>query len=154
VSDVRLVEEGFDPAELLARFTVAHTTAGAIVSFSGQMRTQAQDGAPLTALHLAGYRGMTLASITALVTTAGTRFAIADVLVVHRIGRILPGEAIVFVATAAVHRRAAFDAADWLMDQLKSRAMLWKREERADGTADWIEPTAADHAALARWEQA
>jgi molybdopterin synthase catalytic subunit len=149
-----LVEHAFDPAARLAEFQASHRYAGAIVSFTGQMRPAAQDGMPLTALHLEGYRGMTQASIDAMVADAGRLFAITGVLALHRIGGIAPGEAIVFVATAAEHRRAAFDAADWLMDQLKSRVILWKREERADGSNHWIEPTAADRDALARWDQA
>ena len=148
-----VIDDGINPAALLAGFSSANPFAGAVVSFTGQMRGMADDGGMLTALHLESYRGMTLASIEAIVAEAMAKFAITDSLAVHRIGRILPGEAIVFVATAAVHRRAAFDAADWLMDQLKSKAMLWKREERADGTAAWIEPTVADHDALSRWEQ-
>jgi molybdopterin synthase catalytic subunit len=149
-----LVEAMFDPAAALADFTAANPGAGAIVSFTGQMRGAAQDGAPLTALVLEGYRGMTLSSIEDLVVAALARFAIDDALALHRIGRVMPGEAIVFVATAAAHRRAAFEAADWLMDQLKSSILIWKREERADGTSAWIEPTAADAAALKRWERA
>jgi molybdopterin synthase catalytic subunit len=144
-----------DPADaMLASFSASNKAAGAIVSFTGQMRTTASDGTPLTALHLEAYRGMTLASIEAILAEASARFAIIDALAVHRIGHILPGEAIVFVATAAAHRRAAFDAADWLMDQLKSNILIWKREERSDGSAEWIEPTVADAAALSRWEQA
>lgn len=148
-----IVDGLIDPAILLATFTNAHPGAGAIVSFTGQMRGAATDDAPLAALHLQGYRGMTLASVVAIVAQAMVDFTITDALATHRVGRILPGEAIVFVATAAAHRRAAFDAADWLMDQLKSRAMLWKREERVDGASAWIEPTSADRDALARWEQ-
>jgi molybdopterin synthase catalytic subunit len=149
-----VIDAAFDPAAELAAFAAANAGAGAIVSFTGQMRECASDGAVLTALVLEGYGGMTLASIEDVVAEAGARFAVSDVLALHRIGRILPGQPIVFVATAAAHRRAAFDAADWLMDQLKSNILIWKREERADGTVQWIEPTAADAAALARWEQA
>jgi molybdopterin synthase catalytic subunit len=150
----RLIATCFDSAAALAAFAVANRDAGAIVSFTGQMRAAASDGTPLAALMLEGYRGMTLASIEERVAEAQARFAINDISVVHRTGRVLPGEAIVFVAAAAAHRRAAFDAADWLMDQLKSNILIWKREERADGGGQWIEPTGADAEALLRWERA
>jgi molybdopterin synthase catalytic subunit len=148
-----LTETAFDPAAQLAAFAAANVAAGAIVSFAGQMRPLTRDGAPLAALYLESYRAMTLSSIEDAVAEATARFEVIDVLALHRTGRILPGEPIVFVATAAMHRRAAFDAADWLMDQLKSRILMWKREERSDGTVQWVEPTVDDVAALKRWEQ-
>lgn len=149
-----VIAEPLDPAGLLAGFAAANPGVGAIASFTGHMRGSNADGRVLRSLILEGYRGMTLASIDAIVTEAAARFAIGSALAVHRIGCISPGEAIVFVAAAAPHRRAAFDAVDWMMDQLKSRALLWKREEEEDGSMRWIEPTPADWAALARWDAA
>ncbi len=149
-----LLTARFDPADtLLASFTAANRAAGAIVTFTGQMRGLGADGVPLAALILEAYRGMTLASLDDIAAAGITRFALTDALVVHRAGRIVPGETIVFVAVAAAHRRAAFEGADWLMDKLKTEALFWKSEETADGARRWIEPTAADHAAAARWAQ-
>ncbi|WP_298199732.1 molybdenum cofactor biosynthesis protein MoaE [Novosphingobium sp.] len=147
---VRLIETGFDPAEELRRFTAETGEVGAIVSFTGVARGLARDGAPLQALVLEAYRSVTLRSMEAIAADAHARFPITASLVLHRAGRILPGEPIVLVATAAPHRRAAFDAADYLMDRLKSEAVFWKREEGVSG-AVWIEPTTDDAAALARW---
>ena len=93
---------------------------------------------------------MTLASIEQLADQARGRFELAALGVVHRVGRVAPGEPVVWVAAAAHHRRAAFEAVDFLMDGLKSEALFWKQEERMDGT-HWIEPTDRDRADLARW---
>jgi molybdopterin synthase catalytic subunit len=150
-SVVELAEASFDPAARLAAFSAALDGEGAIVSFTGHARGRAKDGAPVDALVLEAYRGVTLASMKAIAADAHARFAITRSLVVHRAGRIAPGEAIVFVATASSHRRAAFDAADYLMDRLKTEAIFWKREEGAEG-GRWIEPTDADRADAARWQ--
>lgn len=147
---VELASEPFDPAERLARFTATLDDEGAIVSFIGRARATSKDGRLLTALILEAYRGVTLASMESIVADAHARFPIRASHVVHRAGTILPGEAIVFVATAAPHRRAAFEAADYLMDRLKTEAVFWKREEGPDG-GRWIEPTDADRADMARW---
>ena len=103
------------------------------------------------ALELTHYEPLTLPGIQALADTARNRFSLTGAVVWHRIGVMVPGEAIVLVATAALHRRDAFAAADYLMDHLKSAAWLWKRERRADGW-HWIEPRSQDHADLARWK--
>nr|WP_294848174.1 molybdenum cofactor biosynthesis protein MoaE [uncultured Sphingomonas sp.] len=147
---VELATEPFDPAERLAAFIAALDDEGAIVSFTGRARGTGKDGQPLTALILETYRGVTLGSMEAIVADAHARFPITASLVVHRAGTILPGEAIVFVATASPHRRAAFEAADYLMDRLKAEAVFWKREEGPHGHC-WIEPTDADRADTARW---
>ena len=151
---VRLLAAGFDPAGELRHFTAeagdGAAGAGAIVSFTGLARGTAADGSAIDALVLETYRTVTLRSMEAIAAAAHARFAITRSLVLHRAGRILPGEPIVFVATAAAHRRAAFEAADYLMDRLKSEAVFWKCEEGPAGRR-WIEPTAADGAALARW---
>jgi len=145
---VRLQEEPFEPGALLGGFCAGRRETGAVVSFTGVAR--ASDGAVDT-LELEAYPGFTDVEIERMAETARERFSLDDVLIVHRIGQIAPGEAIVFVATAAGHRRAAFEAADHLMDYLKSRAPFWKREH-GPGGACWIEPTAQDHADAARWD--
>lgn len=147
---VELAAGPFEPAQRMARLTAIADGAGAVVSFTGLMRAVGQDGDALNALVLESYRGVTLASMKAIVADAVRRFAVSHVDVVHRHGRILPDEAIVFVAIASTHRRAAFEAVDYLMDRLKTEAVFWKREEGEHGSR-WIEPTAADTDDAARW---
>jgi molybdopterin synthase catalytic subunit len=146
---VRLVTEPFEPGALLAEFSRGRTETGAVVTFTGIAR--ASDGA-VERLELEAYPGFTDAEIARMAEAATARFGLQDVLIVHRWGEIAPGEAIVFVATAAAHRRAAFEAADQLMDYLKSRAPFWKKEHGPDG-ARWIEPTDQDHTDAKRWER-
>lgn len=145
---VRLQAEPFDPGALLSAFTEGRRETGAVVSFTGLVRAEA--GAVET-LELEAYPGFTDAAIESMAAAALARFSLQDVLVVHRTGLIGPGEPIVFVATAAVHRRAAFEAADQLMDYLKSRAPFWKKSHGQGGTR-WIEPAAADYEDAARWD--
>ncbi|HEY3889387.1 MAG TPA: molybdenum cofactor biosynthesis protein MoaE [Caulobacteraceae bacterium] len=145
---VRLQTEAFDPGALLSGFCQGREETGAVVSFTGIARGGA--GA-VTRLELEAYPGFTDAEIERIAEAARVRFSLQDLLIVHRIGKIAPGEAIVFVATAAAHRRAAFEAADQLMDYLKSRAPFWKKEHGPDG-ARWIEPTDQDRSDAARWD--
>ena len=145
---VRLQTEGFDPGALLTAFCAARDATGAVVSFTGLARGEA---GVVIALELEAYPGFTDAEIGRIAEAARERFSLHDLLIVHRIGAIAPSEAIVFVATAAAHRREAFQAADHLMDYLKSRAPFWKKEHGPDG-ARWIEPTDRDLADAARWE--
>ncbi len=147
---VRLQTAPFRPGELLDTFSAGRRETGAVVSFTGLMR--AENGQADT-LELDAYPGFTEAEIGRTVEAAEMRFDLQDALVVHRYGAIAPGEAIVFVATAASHRRAAFEAADHLMDYLKSRAPFWKRSRGAGGER-WIEPTVQDHVDAARWDVA
>lgn len=147
---VELAAAPFDPAALLAGFNAALDGEGAVVSFTGYARDKAKDGRVIDALVLETYRGMTLSSIEAIAAEAHDRFAITRSHVVHRSGTILPGEAIVFVAAASAHRRAAFEAADYLMDRLKTEAVFWKYEVK-DGIKSWIEPTTADVDDASRW---
>lgn len=146
----RLVEGPFRPDEELAGFVAGLDGDGAVVSFTGLARPADADGKAVTGLFLDSYPGMTEASLEAIAGDALARFAVSAVRIVHRSGRIAPGEAIVFAAAAAPHRRAAFEAADYLMDRLKTDAALWKRED-GPGGGQWIEPDAGDHAARARW---
>ncbi len=144
--DVRLLDKGMSVGEALAAFNAAHDKAGGVVSFLGKVRP---DG-DVRALELTHYEPLTLPGMKELAANAKTRFDLDGALVWHRVGVMTPGESIVLVATAARHRRNAFEAADFLMDHLKSAAWFWKRERRDDGW-HWIEPRDADHADLARW---
>lgn len=144
---LHLSPDPIDPPALLAAFLSGRTDTGGVVSFTGLVRA---DGG-VEALELEAYPGFTEPVIEAILTEAVARFALDDALAVHRIGRIEPGQPVVFVAAAARHRRAAFEAADYLMDYLKSRAPFWKKSHEAGG-ARWIEPTLGDHADVARWD--
>lgn len=150
VHKVILTHDLFDAGDALAQFTADAAGDGAIVSFTGLARDKNHDGRFVTALVLETYRGVTLASMEEIAQDARARFAISRSLVMHRAGEIKPGEAIVFVATASAHRRAAFEAADYMMDRLKTEAIFWKKEITPDGAA-WIEPRAADHDDRERW---
>ncbi|MEO7027566.1 MAG: molybdenum cofactor biosynthesis protein MoaE [Caulobacteraceae bacterium] len=143
---IALVDAPFDPSEGLARFARGRGDVGAVVGFVGLARADGGEG-----LELDAYAGFTESEIERVAEAAKARFDLADVAVTHRVGRIRPGEAIVQVLTAAAHRRAAFEACDYLMDYLKSAAPLWKKEWGLEGPR-WVEPTAADRLALARWE--
>ena len=147
LADVRLLAESFDPVAELARFSAAHPAAGGIVSFTGQVRA----GDSVELLELRHYGPLTLPCMQELAATALGRWPLAGLLVIHRTGALRPGEPIVLVAAAARHRRAAFAAADFVMDHLKSRSWFWKRERRA-GVWTWIEPREEDFADLSRWQ--
>ncbi|WP_374469219.1 molybdenum cofactor biosynthesis protein MoaE [Phenylobacterium sp.] len=145
---IRLSHEPFDPGALLSEFTADRSEVGAVATFTGIARAEAGRTA---VLELEAYPGFTEAEIGRIAEQARQRFGIDDLRILHRVGRIAPGEAIVFVATAARHRRAAFEACDFLMDYLKSRAPFWKKEHGPDGER-WIEPRPEDHADVARWD--
>ena len=135
----------FDLAAELA--ALAAEGAGAVVSFTGHVRG---DGG-LTSLSLEHYPGMTEAEIRRAAAEATARWRLTGITVIHRIGRLGPGEAIVLVAAAAAHRHEAFAACEFLTDYLKTRAPFWKEEERG-GARSWVEPRESDEAALARWK--
>ncbi|KGJ20009.1 molybdenum cofactor biosynthesis protein MoaE [Paracoccus sanguinis] len=141
---VLVQSEAFDATALLDGFGAG---AGAVVTFTGLVRG---DGG-LTALDIEHYPGMTERALADHAQAARDRFGLTDVLVVHRYGHLPVGAPIMMVATAARQRRAAFDAADFLMDWLKSRAPFWKREISADGPGDWVAAADQDEAALDRW---
>ena len=144
---ISLSEEPFDPGALLTQFCQGRSEVGAVASFTGIARAEAGEA---TVLELEAYPGFTEAAIGEIAGEARARFGIDDLMIRHRVGKIGPGEPIVFVATAAKHRRAAFEACDFLMDYLKSRAPFWKKEHGPGGDR-WIEPTAQDHADRERW---
>jgi len=142
------VQEGpFDLASEIAGFGAAGN-AGAVVTFSGIVR---DDTGRMMALELEHYPGMTEKALTRIAAEAMARWSLADCLVIHRYGRLAVGEPIMMVATAARHRKAAFEAAEFLMDYLKSRAPFWKREIGPDGTGEWVDAKESDEAALKRW---
>jgi molybdopterin synthase catalytic subunit len=148
---VRVQTEAFEAGALLTDFSRGRTRSGGIVSFTGLAR-ETTDGADVATLELDAYPGFTEPAIAAMEAEACARFAVQDVLIVHRYGPIAPGEAIVFVAAAAEHRRAAFEAADFLMDYLKTRAPFWKKETGTGGER-WIEPRPSDYDDVERWKQ-
>ncbi len=147
---LKLAASPFDPIALLAQFNAKWNGEGAVVNFTGYARDVGKDGRPIDALVLETFRDMTISSMEAISAQAHDQFPITRSHVVHRKGKILPGEAIVFVATASPHRRAAFEAADYLMDHLKTEAVFWKYELK-DGVKSWIEPTTADIGDAGRW---
>ena len=146
---ISLTYQAFDPGALLTEFTRGHSEVGAVATFTGLARAEA--GAT-TVLELEAYPGFTEREIQKIADQASRRFELQDLLIRHRVGNIAAGEPIVFVAAAARHRRAAFEACDFLMDYLKSRAPFWKKEHGPDGER-WIEPRAEDHADIARWDK-
>ena len=146
---IRLTFDTFDPGALLSEFCRGRSEVGAVATFTGLARAEA--GAT-TILELEAYPGFTETEIGKVADRARARFGLDDVLILHRVGKIPPGDPVVFVATAARHRRAAFEACDFLMDYLKSKAPFWKKEHGPDGER-WVEPRAEDHTDLARWEK-
>ena len=146
---IRIQREPFNAAEESARISRGRTDIGAVVTFTGICRG-AEDGAPLKALTLEHYPGMAEAEIARHVDDAQARWPLLGVTVIHRHGRMEPGEDIVLVVTASSHRQAAFEAASFIMDFLKTRAPFWKQVEQGDATA-WVEATQADVAAAQRW---
>ncbi|MDZ7905498.1 MAG: molybdenum cofactor biosynthesis protein MoaE [Cypionkella sp.] len=141
-----LQEAAFDQWLQASAFAAQINGAGALVTFSGIVRG---DGG-LSQLEIEHYAQMSRPAIDAIMQQAQARFGLLDALVIHRFGRLSVGETIMMVATAAPHRKDAFDGAEFLMDYLKSRAPFWKKEHRADG-ATWVDAKAADEDALKRW---
>jgi molybdopterin synthase catalytic subunit len=146
---IRIQEADFDVAQEIAALTKGRTDVGAVVSFSGICRGS-ENGEPISALTLEHYPGMAEAEIKRHVDDALARWPLQGLTVIHRFGRIAPGENIVLVVTASPHRQAAFEAAEFLMDYLKTNAPFWKREESQGGTS-WIEARDHDDVAAARW---
>jgi len=148
-STVRLQRDPFDAAAEAAKLTCGRTDVGAVVTFTGICRGD-EAGAPIAALTLEHYPDMAQAEIERHVAEAMTRWPLMGATVIHRYGRMAPGEDIVLVVTASSHRAAAFAAAEFLMDYLKTRAPFWKQVEKA-GEKTWVEAKATDDAAAGRW---
>jgi len=141
---VRVAPEAFDPQAETASFVSGRDEPGALASFVGYCRA-ATEGTEVSELSIDHYPGFTEREIARLAGDIHHRFGCLDLLVIHRVGKIAPGEAIVLVAALAIHRGEAFDAVRILMDYLKTDAPLWKKETGPAG-ARWIEPRAEDHA--------
>ena len=146
---IRIQEADFDAAQEIAVLTKGRTDIGAVVTFSGICRGS-ENGEPIEALALEHYPGMAEAEIKRHTDEAMSRWPLTGLTVIHRVGRITPGENIVLVLAASQHRQAAFQAAEFLMDYLKANAPFWKREESPKGTS-WIEARDHDDVAAARW---
>jgi molybdopterin synthase catalytic subunit len=147
---VRIVvqEAAFDLGQETNAFAQGRTDLGAVVTFTGVVRDTGE--ARLQAMEIEHYPGMTEKALNGIAEEAQARWSLGDVLVIHRYGQLQAGEMIMMVATAARHRKDAFEAAEFLMDYLKSRAPFWKREVTAEG-ASWVDARDEDEAALARW---
>jgi len=146
---VRIQREPFDVAAEARKLTLGRDDAGAVVTFTGICRG-AEGAEPIAALTLEHYPGMAEAEIERHVEEAVARWPIIGATVIHRYGRMVPGEDIVMVVTVSSHREAAFAAAEFLMDYLKTRAPFWKQVEKDDGKT-WVEAKATDDAAAERW---
>src|SRR5947208_9129206 len=146
---IRIQQVDFDVAQEIAALTKGRTDVGAVVSFSGICRGE-ENGESIAALTLEHYPGMAEAEIARHVEAAQCRWSLLGVTVIHRHGRILPGEDIVLVVTASSHRHDAFAAAEFLMDYLKTRAPFWKHIEQAGG-GTWVAAKSTDDAAAGRW---
>ncbi|WP_200897239.1 molybdenum cofactor biosynthesis protein MoaE [Devosia chinhatensis] len=138
----------FDPGAQANRFHTSHSEAGAMVSFTGLVRSDPRD--PITALILECYENLARNELAAIRDAAIARFTLIDAAIIHRHGRLVPGEPIMMVATLSAHRQAAFDGAQFLMDYLKTDAPFWKQEETAQGLR-WVDAKPADDAARDRW---
>ena len=146
---IRIQQDDFDIAREIAILNGSSTDIGAVVSFSGIRRGE-EDSAKIAALTLEHYPGMAEEEIKRHADEATSRWPLNGVTVIHRVGRLMPGQNIVLVLTASQHRQAAFQAAEFLMDYLKTSAPFWKKEESATGTG-WVEAHARDDEAAARW---
>lgn len=148
---VLIVDRPIDAAAETSKLVDSNRDVGALVTFSGICRGE-EDGKPIAALHLEHYPGMAEAEIERHVAEAMSRWPLLGTCIIHRVGRITPGETIVFVGTIASHRQAAFASAEFLMDYLKTRAPFWKKAED-NGGGHWIEAHEKDDAAAGRWEE-
>ncbi len=150
---VRIQRADFDVSTELAALQAAVDSSGvgAVCSFVGTVRGAADGASSVADMALEHYPGMTERAIATMMQAAAVRFGILGARVVHRVGRLAVGERIVLAATAAAHRRAAFEACEFIMDALKTQAPFWKKEFAADGSARWVAAKSADDEALARW---
>ncbi len=156
MTEIRVQREAFDPGSEINRFCACNSTSGGIATFIGQMRDfrgpSREAGEIVAAMTLDHYPGMAEKQLSDLAAEACKRWPLDDVLVIHRVGPLVPGDAIVLVATATAHRGDAFASAEFLMDWLKTQAPFWKKETTAEG-ATWVEARAADDAQAAKWKR-
>lgn len=154
MATISVQTEDFDTGAEIARLTAGRTDIGGLGCFIGIVREDKPHDSPdrpIQALTLEHYPAMTLRALTRIAEEAERRWSLLGCTVIHRVGRMLPGENIVLVLTAASHRQAALDSTAFLIDWLKTKAPFWKREEFADGAASWVEARQSDDEAAARW---
>ena len=148
---IRVHNESFDPTEEIKRLSKANASMGAVVSFIGTMR-DVNEGDKVTAMTLEHYPGMTEKALQQIVHEARRKWPLDQVSLIHRVGRILPTEAIVLVAVTAAHRGEAFDACEYIIDFLKTRAPFWKKEETEKGSR-WVDARESDDRAFSQWQK-
>lgn len=148
---VRVQTDDFDVSAEIAALTEGRTDIGAVVTFTGTVRGTAKSGA-ISTMTLEHYPGMTEAELARVEAEAQARWPLQGSTIVHRVGALFPGDNIVLVVTASAHRQAAFEAAEFLMDYLKTRAPFWKKEADGEGRGRWVDARESDEAARARWE--
>mgnify|MGYP000369958054 CR=1 FL=1 len=146
---INIMATPFDPGELTRQLSASTTTCGALVSFTGLVRDQADD--PVNTLFLEHYPGMTEKALEDIVVEARVRWRLGPLIIVHRVGALAPGDPIVFVGVTAAHRGEAFKACEFLMDYLKIKAPLWKKERTPNGER-WVASRCSDNAAAERWQ--
>ena len=153
---IRVQGAPFDSGAEINLFLKQSANSGAVATFIGQVRdfdgSKETAGRTITSLELEHYAGMTEKELSRIADEAHTRWPLDNLLIIHRFGKMTPGEAIVLVCTASAHRADAFAACEFLMDWLKTKAPFWKREETEDG-ASWVKATNADDARAARWTE-
>lgn len=147
---INVQEDAFDTRVEQGRLTEGRSDIGAIVSFTGWVR-DFNERPDVTALTLEHFPGMTEKALHEIALEAGERWVLQGVTIIHRVGRLEPGDAIVLVMTASAHRRAAFEACDFIMDYLKTRAPFWKKEHTDNGSY-WVSERQSDREAASRWE--
>jgi molybdopterin synthase catalytic subunit len=147
---IRVQIEPFDIAAEVAALTVGRADIGAVVTFTGTVRGEAK-GQAIRSMTLEHYPGMTEAELARIEADANARWPLQGTTIIHRVGELLPGDVIVLVVAASPHRQAAFEAAAFLMDYLKTRAPFWKKETNLDGIGHWVDARDTDDAALAKW---
>lgn len=149
MATVRVQQEDFDPGDEIEALSCEDTSIGGIATFIGTVRGS-DDGEDVAAMTLEHYPGMTEKALEEIAAEAESRWPLKGVTIIHRYGRMEPGERIVLVVTASAHRQAAFDSCAFLMDYLKTKAPFWKLEEKPGG-AEWVDARESDDAAANRW---
>lgn len=147
---IRVQTEPFDPGAEIAALLAGRTDIGGIGCFVGTVRDTAA-GQPIVAMTLEHYPGMTERALARITAQAESRWPLLGCTIVHRIGRLVPGDPIVLVAAASAHRQAALDATAFLIDWLKTKAPFWKQEQFQSGATAWVQANHADTATAARW---
>lgn len=148
---IRIQQDPFDPADEISRLSKANQSMGAVVSFIGTMR-DINEGDRVTAMTLEHYPGMTAKALQQIVNESRLKWPVDQVTVIHRVGRILPSDAIVLVAVTSAHRGEAFDACEFIIDFLKTRAPFWKKEETESGSR-WVDARESDDHAANQWRE-